>query len=1558
LRHRRVVAAVATALALVTGSVLATTPAAAAPVPTVAAAATAPDLTGLTVDEFGSPTLDSRWSITNESAANWSLSTDPGALTLTAQTGDTYQGVNTAKNVFMVDIPAGDFTAITKVSAPVTKVYQGAGLIAWSDMDNYVRSGLTYVGSLSASGIAIENDVETGAVFSAADFEDRPNSSAETLRLQRSGDTVTTSYYDDVAGAWVVSSSINVTFDITQIGVYAFAAQDGTTFPAAFDYFAFQAAQGADVVPAGSFTLHAVGTAEYLVVDDGTLAVSPDRPSSTVALTASAVAGRDGVVTLASGGAPLVVTDNALTLGAVGDTPTPVRITDAGGGKVTVRDADAVGDDGYVGVGAGGVLTLVARALAARFILETVEFAGDGILDIDGDQTSADVSPDLYGIFYEDINYAADGGLYAELVRNRSFEFNTSDNSSFTGMTGWQVANRGGASATATVETGTGILNQTNRFFLSLVASGPGAGVRNNGYNNGIALAGGGTYDFSVWARTAVAQDLTIQLENSDGGIVFGTATVAVDGSDTWKKYLVTLTATATTDSARLAVLAGAASTVRIDQVSLFPEDTWVGPVNGKSVLRKDLAEKIAALQPKFLRFPGGCVTNVGTFRSYVESNYADRRRTYQWKETVGPVEQRATNYNFWGYNQSYGIGYLEYLEFAEDLGAVPLPVLSVGANGCGSSVPEMKDDATIARWVQDTTDLIEFATGDTNTTWGAYRASLGHPKPFTLKWIGLGNEENTTTFEANFPKFRDAIKAKYPNIEIISNSGPDDTGSRFDTLWAYNRAQDVDLVDEHYYNDPNWFLTNNSRYDSYDRTGPKVFLGEYASQGNTQWNALTEASYMTGLERNSDVVELASYAPLLANESYVQWSPDAIWFDNDESWGSPNYYVQKMFSTNQGDQVVPSTYTGPATPETPISGGVFLSTWSTSARYDNVTVTSNDSGDTLFSDDFATGASKWAPQTGTWAASGGAYAQTSTSVTDARSIVTGAYTKDWKNYTLELDATKVAGAEGFLIGFGATATNNFFWWNVGGWGNTRSVLQKAAGGSANEVKALENQVLNTGQTYHYKVVVQGRTIKLYQDNVLQLEYTDTQATQAVFQDVTRDEATGDLVVKVVNTSNQIRRTAVSVADAGIEPTGTATVLAGRPTDTNTKADKTNVVPIDYPLTGLSSSFSYSFDPYSVTFLRLHTTDVAAPTIDSVALSPNSVRGWYPEPVTVTATASDDRGVVKLESQVDGGAWLTAPSTGTATVTVSGHGPHTVRFRATDAKGNISDTRETVFSIDTAPPVSNAVVDAQARTVTVRAADGGSGVARIEYRIGTSGAWSSYSTPIKVGAAATTVQYRGVDAFGNTETPGSVVVPKAGVDLKSSVTVATVTPSNTRYYVAAKVTVRVSGAGGTPTGRVRVLRGSEQVGVATLASGRATITLTRTIPPGSSTLTVSYAGDSAFAGSSDTVRLTVNKALSGTKVVVSPTKITTRTNPVITATVSSKAPLTGAVTVTVAKTSVPRGWTTTRVLPVARGKAALTLPKLPTGSYRVSVRYQGSSTVLASTASTTFVVTR
>ncbi|GAA2806271.1 alpha-L-arabinofuranosidase C-terminal domain-containing protein [Saccharopolyspora taberi] len=556
-----------------------------------------------------------------------------------------------------------------------------------------------------------------------------------------------------------------------------------------------------------------------------------------------------------------------------------------------------------MGVVFAGMMLAVPHAASAPL-------AADYSLTVDPAASGPAIDDTMYGVFYEDINRAADGGLYAELIQNRSFEYSPADNQNYTPLTSWENTATGGATGAAEVVDDDGRLNERNRNYLRLRLDGQGGpdarfGVTNSGYNTGLAFQSGEKYDFSLWARTdqAAGTPLTVNVHDTAGKPLAEPLEIAVRG-DGWTKYTGTLTATTTSAAGRLAVSAGGSGTVRLDMVSLLPQKTFKGRPNG---MRLDLAEKIAALNPGFLRFPGGCLVNTGSHEGYQAPDW-ERRRSYQWKDTIGPVEQRATNANFWGYNQSYGLGYYEYFQFAEDIGAMPLPVVPALVTGCGQN-QATDDPALLDRHVQDTLDLIEFANGPATSPWGQKRAEMGHPEPFRLTHLAVGNEENLPDeFMERFVKFRDAIKERYPDITVISNSGPDDSGTTFDRAWELNRQHGVDMVDEHYYNDPQWFLDNDQRYDAYDRNGPKVFLGEYASKDNRFHNSLVEAAYMTGLERNADVVKMASYAPLLANVDSVQWSPDLIWFDNQKSWGSTSYETQKLFMTNVGDRVVPST--------------------------------------------------------------------------------------------------------------------------------------------------------------------------------------------------------------------------------------------------------------------------------------------------------------------------------------------------------------------------------------------------------------------------------------------------------------------------------------------------------------------------------------------------------------------------------------------------------------------------------------------------------------------------
>ncbi|MFF8641243.1 alpha-L-arabinofuranosidase C-terminal domain-containing protein [Streptomyces sp. NPDC015345] len=821
-----------------------------------------------------------------------------------------------------------------------------------------------------------------------------------------------------------------------------------------------------------------------------------------------------------------------------------------------------------------GSLALTVTALLAGTLAVGPSAAAeptDYTIDVDTAGTGAKIDDTMYGVFYEDINRAADGGLYAELVQNRSFEYEPADNRNYTPLTSWDTK------GAAKVVNDGGRLHERNRNYLSMAA---GSSVTNSGYNTGVAVEKGKRYDFSVWARTerAGGAPLTLTLHDASGELAAARRVTARGG---WAKYKASFTATRTSTAGRLTVASGADAA--LDMISLFPRDTYKGRENG---LRKDLAEKIAALEPGFLRFPGGCLVNTGSHEAYDEKSGWQRQRSYQWKDTIGPVEQRATNSNFWGYNQSYGLGYYEYFQFAEDTGAMPLPVVPALVTGCGQN-KATDDPALLKRHIQDTLDLIEFANGPVSSEWGKKRARMGHPKPFGLTHLAVGNEENLPEeFFARFKEFRAAIEAKYPEITVISNSGPDDSGATFDKAWQLNRDADVAMVDEHYYNSPQWFLENNDRYDSYDRGGPKVFLGEYASQGNTFGNALSEAAFMTGLERNADVVKLASYAPLLANEDYVQWKPNMIWFDNDQSWGSANYETQKLFMRNVGDEVVPSKASGTPATSGPITGAVGLSTWATSAAYDDVSVTGAD-GKPLFSDDFSAGDGRWtkAAGKGTWTVEDGAYVQSDET---AENTLVTAGDKGWQNYDLKVKATKKSGKEGFMVAFGVKDTGNHYWWNLGGWNNTQSAVEKTVDG-AKQTVIQDTTKIETGRSYDLRVEVRGRQVTLYLDGKKWGSFTDDKPAEPFRQVVTRDKATGDLIVKVVNAQATQARTEVDLGrGAKVAPKARVTTLAADPAAENTK-DKSPVKPVDSVFDGVDDSFSYTFPAHSVTFLRIKT---------------------------------------------------------------------------------------------------------------------------------------------------------------------------------------------------------------------------------------------------------------------------------------------------------------------------------------------------------------------------------
>ncbi|MBD0725299.1 alpha-L-arabinofuranosidase [Flavobacterium sp. L1I52] len=534
-------------------------------------------------------------------------------------------------------------------------------------------------------------------------------------------------------------------------------------------------------------------------------------------------------------------------------------------------------------------------------------------LTVDLTKSVAKIQPTMYGVFFEDINFAADGGLYAEMVKNRSFEFNVP-------LMGWSQPN----SSTQSMNKDSGIAlpmqasaDRLNDDFCRVTINNDKVyQIINEGFR-GMGIKKDAKYNLSLKAANHdnAIKKIIIQFIDANKNVLG--ETMIVPSSSDWKDYSAQLTATAAEAKAQLKISFEGTGIIDLDMISLFPEETWKNRKNG---LRKDIVQLLYDLKPGFIRFPGGCI---------VEGMTLDNR--YQWKKTVGPIEDRETMINRWNvefkqkqapdYFQSFGLGFFEYFQLSEDLGAQPLPILSCGI-ACQYNSGELVPMEELDPYVQDALDLIEFANGAVTTKWGKLRADMGHPNPFNLKFIGVGNEQWGPQYIERYKVFAKAIKSKYPNITIVSGAGPSPDGAMFDYGWEELKKMNAEIVDEHYYKNPEWFKENAARYDKYDRKGPKVFAGEYAAhpkgvedgfKENNWLAALSESAFMTGLERNADVVHLTSYAPLMAHVEAYQWAPDMIWFDNLNSYGTANYYVQKMYSNNKGTDVLSITQDGKA---------------------------------------------------------------------------------------------------------------------------------------------------------------------------------------------------------------------------------------------------------------------------------------------------------------------------------------------------------------------------------------------------------------------------------------------------------------------------------------------------------------------------------------------------------------------------------------------------------------------------------------------------------------------
>ncbi len=858
-------------------------------------------------------------------------------------------------------------------------------------------------------------------------------------------------------------------------------------------------------------------------------------------------------------------------------------------------------------------------------------------LTIDADNEIHDISELLFGIFFEDINFAADGGLYAEKVVNRSFEF--TDSAANDELYGWNsIANAEIEVIVDDIENSLNI-NNTN-YAVIKNTSDTIAGISNVGFLDGMSVEEGSKYEFSVYAKGIDGYNGAIYTKICVGDKVIGSAKIDNITAD-WHKYSLTIPCDTTAYSdVTLNVLIDNGS-VAVDMVSLFPTDTYKGRANG---MRKDLAIMLEELQPKFLRFPGGCI-----IEGY------DENTAYNWKDSIGvdsdgkplcfnggygDVAARKQGTNLWT-NLSmtddpypsfmtYGLGFFEYFQLAEDIGAIGVPVINCGlfCQMRGQGPVEM-NTPEFQQYIQDMFDLVEFCRGDADSVWGKVRVSLGHPEPFELKYICIGNENEGDVYFERYNAFLEAFNSAkaenpelYDGIELIYSSGAFDATHSENYIKSYEYAAEwlrsnpdktiedfAGATDQHYYNTPEWFLRNTDYYD-YDKYirgadgmtdtiyggGINVFLGEYAAKSNTLKAALAEAAYMTGLERNGDIVKMAAYAPLFGNLTATHWSPDLIWFNNRLCTGSISYYMQKIFSVNQGTKLLDSKFVGALKEQKDLRGRVGVGTWYTSAEFDNVKVTDNKTGEILGSDDFKSDKFWWnweKATDGEFKVKDGKLVQ---GTIDMEYSLNGSVAyfgdADWTDYTYTLTAKKLDGQEGFIIPVAVDDKNNNYFWNIGGWNNTVSTLQYMENGEKTDKIAGTTKpfTVETGREYELKIVVSGRNLRCYIDGELYIDYKSGSDSEAEAYHVVSTDDNGDIIIKIVNVTGSNKCIAVNIDSADVLSNAKIYQVKGESLeDDNILGQPEDCKMEEFELDGFSEQFNYTVPKYSVTVIRLKT---------------------------------------------------------------------------------------------------------------------------------------------------------------------------------------------------------------------------------------------------------------------------------------------------------------------------------------------------------------------------------
>jgi len=795
------------------------------------------------------------------------------------------------------------------------------------------------------------------------------------------------------------------------------------------------------------------------------------------------------------------------------------------------------------------VFVLIAMALSRPVAGQTAAKISVGV-----DKPGVAISPILYGLMTEEINHSYDGGLYAELIQNRIFKDDPAK------PVHWSLAAGAGSGGSISLDdsnpVNTTALTTSLRLDVTAVAAGGRVGVANNGYW-GIPVAPSTRYTASFYARASAAFSgpLTVGIESSDGSKIWASATIPAVGQQ-WQHYSVRLdtgSAPPSTDN-RFVISTGAAGSVWFNLVSLFPP-TFNDRPNGNRI---GLMQKLADLHPAFLRFPGG---------NYLEGDsIADR---FAWEKTVHGLEDRPGHPGPWRYRSSDGLGLLEFLQWCQDLRMQPLLAVFAGYSLKGQGVTGEK----LQPFVQEALDEIEYVTGDSSTPWGRQRALDGHPQPFELNYVEIGNEDyfdRTGNYDQRFTQFYDAIKAKYPRLQLIAS--------------APLKTRRPDLVDDHFYRSARHMERDVDHYDGRDRGEPKVLVGEWATkQGSptpTLNSALADAAWLTGLDRNSDVVMMSCYAPLLVNVNLgaSQWPTNLIGFDAQSSFGSPSYYVQKMFAENRGDQVLPVRIETPpqaAVALPPPSGKIGVGTWTSAAEFKDFRVTR---ADTVGPIDFKTGK-------GTWSIKDGALRQSD----DHGEYRALAGDDGWTDYTYSFKARKLSGDNGFVAVFHYRGGEDYLRWNIGGWHNTAAAIEQIADGMTTSISPSVPTTIETGKWYDVRIELAGRNIKCYLGAKLIIEAVDAlqPPLPTLFAAASRENAGGQVILKVVNTAATVQPAQILLGGAAdVAKSAAVEVLTGQPSDMNTIQTPEKIVPRRQDITDAAPDFVHDFPPYSVSVMR------------------------------------------------------------------------------------------------------------------------------------------------------------------------------------------------------------------------------------------------------------------------------------------------------------------------------------------------------------------------------------